>query len=150
MLARVSFTKLGAFTPYVGLNRTSSKFDAFTEAGTGANLSVTGAAQTSTNAEVGMAYEVKLTDTLSVSLNVGYEHNLNSTGDSLSAGFADAASPTSFQVTTYGAAQNIVRGGIGLQASLGIGRTAGLNYDVHSGVDMKSAHEVKVNYTFRF
>ncbi|MEY4379428.1 MAG: hypothetical protein RLZ85_1309, partial [Verrucomicrobiota bacterium] len=26
----------------------------------------------------------------------------------------------------------------------------GLSYDMHSGVDMKSAHEVKVNYTFRF
>ena len=150
MLARLSFTKLGAFTPYVGLNRTSSKFDAFTEAGTGANLSVAGAAQTSTNAEVGLAYEVKLTETLSVSLNAGYEHNLDSSGNALNAGFADAASPTSFQVATYGAAQNIVRGGIGFQANLGTGRTAGLSYDMHSGPDMKSAHEVKVNYTFRF
>lgn len=150
MLARLSFSKLGAFVPYVGLNRTTSSFDAFTETGTGANLNVSGASQTNTNAEVGLAYEVKLTDMVSMSLNVGYEHNLESSGNSLTASFADAATPTSFNVATYGAGQNIVRGGVGFQANLGAGRTAGLSYDMHSGVDMKSAHEVKVNYTFRF
>lgn len=150
MLARLSFSKLGAFTPYVGLSRTMAKFDAFTETGTGANLNVSAANQTNTNAEVGLGYAMKLTDNLSVSLNVAYEHNLNSTGNSLTASFADAASPTSFNVATYGAGQNIVRGGIGFEASLGAGRSAGLSYDMHSGVDMKSAHEVKVNYTFRF
>jgi hypothetical protein len=150
MLARLSFSKLGAFTPYVGLNRNMSQFDAFTETGTGANLNVSGAAQTDTNAEVGLSYAVKLTDSLSVSLNVAYEHNLSSTGNNLTASFADAASPTSFNVATYGAGQNLLRGGIGFQASLGAGRSAGLSYDMHSGTDMKSAHEVKVNYTFRF
>ncbi|MEI6794883.1 MAG: autotransporter outer membrane beta-barrel domain-containing protein, partial [Verrucomicrobiota bacterium] len=150
MLARLSFSKLGAFTPYVGLNRTSAKLDAFSETGTGANLNVSAASQTSTNAEVGLGYSMKLTDTMSISLNVAYEHNLASTGNSLTANFADAASPTSFNVATYGADQNVFRGGIGFQASLGTGRSAGLSYDMHSGVDMKSAHEVKVNYTFRF
>jgi len=150
MLARLSFSKLGAFTPYVGLNRNTSKFDAFTETGTGANLNVSAATQTNTNAEVGLGYAMKLTDTMSISLNVAYEHNLNSTGNSLTASFADAATPTSFNVATYGAGQNVLRGGIGFQASLGAGRSAGLSYDMHSGVDMKSAHEVKVNYTFRF
>ena len=150
MLARLSFSKLGAFTPYVGLNRTSAKLDAFSETGTGANLNVSAASQSSTNAEVGLGYSMKLTDTMSISLNVAYEHNLASTGNSLTANFADAASPTSFNVATYGADQNVFRGGIGFQASLGTGRSAGLSYDMHSGVDMKSAHEVKVNYTFRF
>lgn len=150
MLARLSFSKLGAFTPYVGLNRSSAKFDAFTETGTGANLNVSAATQTNTNAEVGLGYAMKLTDTVSISLNVAYEHNLNSTGNSLTASFAGAAAPTSFNVATYGAGQNVLRGGIGFEASLGAGRSAGLSYDMHSGVDMKSAHEVKVNYTFRF
>jgi hypothetical protein len=150
MLARLSFSKLGAFTPYVGLNRTSAKLDAFSETGTGANLNVSAASQSSTNAEVGLGYSMKLTDTMSISLNVAYEHNLASTGNSLTANFADAASPTSFNVATYGADQNVFRGGIGFQASLGTGRSAGLSYEMHSGVDMKSAHEVKVNYTFRF
>ena len=150
MLARLSFSKLGAFTPYVGLNRSSSKFDAFTETGTGANLNVSAATQTNTNAEIGLGYEMKLTDTMSISLNIAYEHNLDSTGNSLSASFADAASPTSFNVATYGAGQNVFRGGIGFQASLGAGRSAGLSYDMHAGDDMKSANEVKVNYTFRF
>ena len=108
------------------------------------------ATQTNTNAEVGLGYAMKLTDTVSISLNVAYEHNLNSTGNSLTASFAAAAAPTSFNVATYGAGQNVLRGGIGFEASLGAGRSAGLSYDMHSGVDMKSAHEVKVNYTFRF
>lgn len=150
MLARLSFTKLGAFTPFVGLNRSTAKFDAFTETGTGANLNVSGASQTDTNAEIGLGYAIKLTDSLSVSLNVAYEHNLNSTGNGLTASFADAAAPTSFNVATYGAGQNVLRGGIGFEASLGAGRSAGLSYDMHTGPDMKSAHEVKVNYTFRF
>ena len=86
----------------------------------------------------------------SLTLNVAYEHNLGSTGDSVNARFADAASPTSFTVRTYGAGQDIFRGGIGLQANLGAGRSAGISYDVHSGDDLKSAHQIKANYTFRF
>ena len=150
ILARLSFAKLGAFTPYVGMNRNSAKIDAFAETGTGANLNVSAASQTNTSAEVGLGYETKLTDAMSFSINVAYEHNLSSTGNTLTASFADASSPTSFSVATYGAGQNILRGGIGFQASLGAGRSAGLSYDMHSGADMKSAHEVKVNYTFRF
>ena len=149
-LARLSFAKLGAFTPFVGLHYSNSKMDAFTESGTGANLTVAEASQSNTFAEAGMGYALPLSEMFSLTLNVAYEHNLGSTGDSVNARFADAASPTSFTVRTYGAGQDIFRGGIGLQANLGAGRSAGISYDVHSGDDLKSAHQIKANYTFRF
>ena len=149
-LARLSFSKLGAFTPFVGLHYASAKMDAFAESGSGANLRVAEASQSNTFAEAGLGYAVQLNDMFSLTLNAAYEHNLGSTGDRLNASFADAATPTSFTVRTYGAGQDIFRGGIGLQANLGAGRSAGISYDVHSGDDLKSAHQVKANYTFRF
>ncbi len=149
-LARLSFAKLGGITPYVGLHYSASKLDAFTETGTGANLAVAEASQSNTFAEAGLGYTLPLGAQFALTLNLAYEHNLGSTGNYLKAGFADATAPTSFTVNTYGAGQDIFRGGIGLQADLGAGRSAGLSYDVHSGDDLKSAHQIKANYTFRF
>ena len=149
-LARLSFAKLGGITPYVGLHYSASKLDAFTETGTGANLAVAEASQSNTFAEAGLGYTLPLGAQLALTLNLAYEHNLGSTGNYLKAAFADATAPTSFTVNTYGAGQDIFRGGIGLQADLGAGRSAGLSYDVHSGADLKSAHQIKANYTFRF
>ncbi len=149
-LARLSFAKLGGITPYVGLHYSAAKLDAFTETGTGANLAVAEASQSNTFAEAGLGYTLPLGAQFALTLNLAYEHNLGSTGNYLKAGFADATAPTSFTVNTYGAGQDIFRGGIGLQADLGAGRSAGLSYDVHSGADLKSAHQIKANYTFRF
>lgn len=149
-LARLSFAKLGGITPYVGLHYSASKLDAFAETGTGANLAVAEASQSNTFAEAGLGYTLPLGAQLALTLNVAYEHNLGSTGNTLKAGFADASAPTSFTVNTYGAGQDVFRGGIGVQADLGAGRSAGLSYDVHSGADLKSAHQIKANYTFRF
>ena len=42
---RMSFTKLGALTPYVGLSRNIAEMDGFTEPGTGAHLHVAAAQQ---------------------------------------------------------------------------------------------------------
>ncbi len=149
-LARLSFSKLGAFTPFVGLHYASAKMDAFVESGSGANLRVAESSQSNTFAEAGLGYALPLNEMLSLTVNVAYEHNLGSTGNQLNAAFADASAPTSFTVRTYGAGQDIFRGGIGLQANLGQGRSAGLSYDVHSGDELKSAHQIKANYTFRF
>ena len=149
-LARLSFAKLGGLTPYVGLHYSASKLDAFVETGTGANLAVAEASQSNTFAEAGLGYTLPLGAQFALTLNLAYEHNLGSTGNYLKAGFADASAPTSFTVNTYGAGQDIFRGGIGLQADLGAGRSAGLSYDVHSGADLKSAHQIRANYTFRF
>jgi autotransporter-associated beta strand protein len=148
--ARMSFTKLGAFTPYVGLSRNITTSDAFTEAGTGANLSVDAAKQSDITAEVGMGYGIKVGENLTVTLNVAYEHALTTEGETLTASFADAASPTKFTVRSYGAGQDLFRGGLGLNLGLGEGRSAALGYDYHAGPDVKSAHQIKASYSFRF
>jgi len=148
--ARMSFTKLGAIVPYVALSRNIAESDAFTEVGTGANLNVAAAKQSDVTAEVGMSYGIKLDENVTVSLNVAYEHALTTDGDTLNASFADAASPTSFAVRTFGASQDLLRGGIGFNLGLGEGRSAGVSYDYHTGADVKSAHQIKASYSFRF
>jgi autotransporter-associated beta strand protein len=148
--ARMSFTKLGAFVPYVALSRNIAQSDAFTEVGTGANLNVAAAKQSDVTAEVGMGYGIKVGESLTVSLNVAYEHALTTDGGTLNASFADAAAPTSFTVRTFGAGQDILRGGIGINLGLGEGRSAGLSYDYHTGADVESAHQIKASYSFRF
>jgi autotransporter-associated beta strand protein len=148
--ARMSFTKLGAFVPYVGLSRNIAQSDAFTEVGTGANLNVGSAKQSDVTAEIGMGYGVKVGENLTVSLNVAYEHALTTDGGTLNASFADAAAPTTFTVRTFGAGQDLLRGGLGLNLGLGEGRSAGVSYDYHTGPDVKSAHQIKASYSFRF
>ena len=149
-LARLSFNKLGELNPYVGLSRTIAQADAFTEAGTGANLSVNAAKQTDTIAEVGVGYGFHLGESAQITLNVAYEHSLGADGDALTARFADAAAPTSFNVQTFGAGQDRLRGGLGFNLAVGEGRMFGLSYDYHMGPDIKSAHEMKASYSFRF
>lgn len=148
--ARMSFTKLGAFVPYVALSRNIAESDAFTEVGTGANLNVAAAKQSDVTAEVGMGYGIKVGENLTVSLNVAYEHAFTNDGGTLNASFADAASPTTFTVRTFGASQDLLRGGVGLNLGLGEGRSAGVSYDYHTGADVKSAHQIKASYSFRF
>ena len=148
--ARLSFTKLGVFTPYVGISRNIAASDAFLESGTGANLSIAAAKQSDVTAEIGMGYGIKLGDSLTVSLNIAYEHALSTDGGTLNAGFADAAVPTSFTVQTSGAGQDLLRTGLGFNLALGEGRSATLSYDYHSGADIKSAHQIKAGYSFRF
>jgi autotransporter-associated beta strand protein len=148
--ARMSFTKLGAFVPYVGLSRNIAQSDAFTEVGTGANLNVASAKQSDVTAEIGMGYGIKVGENLTVSLNVAYEHALSTDGGTLNASFADAAAPTTFTVRTFGAGQDLLRGGLGLNLGLGEGRSAGVSYDYHTGPEVKSAHQIKASYSFRF
>ncbi len=148
--ARMSFTKLGAFIPYVGISRNIAESDAFTEVGTGANLNVAAAKQSDVTAEVGMGYGIKVGENLTVSLNVAYEHALTTDGGTLNASFADATAPTTFTVRTFGAGQDLLRGGIGFNLGLGEGRSAALSYDYHTGVDVESAGQIKASYSFRF
>ena len=148
--ARLTFAKIGDVTPYVGLSRTTTNGDAFVESGTGANLRVDAANQKDVTAEIGLGYGLKFSENLTVMLNLAYEHNLSSSGSDIGAAFADAASPTPFRVSTYGSGQNLFRGGLGLNLGLGAGKSVGVSYDFHAGADVKSAHQVKADYTFRF
>lgn len=97
-----------------------------------------------------MGYGIKVGDSLTVSLNIAYEHALNTEGGSLNASFADATVPTTFTVGTSGAGQDLLRAGLGFNLALGEGRAATLGYDYHSGADIKSAHQIKAGYSFRF
>ncbi len=148
--ARMSFTKLGSLVPYVAISRNIAESDAFTEVGTGANLNVAAAKQSDVTAEVGMGYGIKVGESLTVSLNVAYEHAFTNDGGTINASFADAASPTIFTVRTFGASQDLLRGGIGFNLGLGEGRSAALSYDYHTGADVESAHQIKASYSFRF
>ncbi len=150
VLARLSLTKLGDFVPYIGLSKSTANVDAFTEVGTGANLNVSGASMGETLAEVGVGYGIKLGESVKLTLNVAYEHNLDATPSDIRASFADAAAPTTFTVKAYGTGQNSVRVGMGLSAGAGENATVGLSYDFRSGSDFKAAQELKLNYTRRF
>ena len=97
-----------------------------------------------------MGYGIQLGDVVTVSLNIAYEHALSNEGGALNAGFADAAVPTSFTVQTSGAGQDLLRAGLGFNLALGEGRAVTLGYDYHSGADIKSAHQIKAGYSFRF
>ncbi len=150
VLARLSLTKLGDFVPYIGLSKSTANVDAFTEVGSGANLNVSGASMGETLAEVGLGYGIKLGETIKLTLKAAYEHNLDTSPTYATASFADASAPTSFTVRTYGAGKDMFRAGLGLSAGAGDNATVGLSYDLRSGSDLKSAHEVKLNYTRRF
>ena len=150
VLARLSLTKLGDFVPYIGLSKSTANVDAFTEVGTGANLNVSGASMGETLAEVGVGYGIKLNESVKLTLNVAYEHNLDATPSDIRASFADAAAPTTFTVKAYGTGQDSVRVGMGLSAGAGENATVGLSYDFRSGTDFKAAQELKLNYTRRF
>ncbi len=93
---------------------------------------------------------IKVGENLTISLNVAYEHALTTDGGTLNASFADATAPTTFTVRTFGAGQDLLRGGIGFNLGLGEGRSAALSYDYHTGVDVESAHQIKASYSFRF
>jgi outer membrane autotransporter protein len=103
-----------------------------------------------TLAEVGLGYGIKLGESVKLTLNVAYEHNLDATPSDIRASFADAAAPTTFTVKAYGTGQNSVRVGMGLSAGAGENATVGLSYDFRSGSDFKAAQELKLNYTRRF
>ena len=150
VLARLSLTKLGDFVPYIGLSKSTANVDAFTEVGSGANLNVSGASMGETLAEVGLGYGIKLGETIKLTLKAAYEHNLDTSPTYATASFADASAPTSFTVRTYGAGKDMFSAGLGLSAGAGDNATVGLSYDLRSGSDLKSAHEVKLNYTRRF
>lgn len=150
LLARVSLTKLGNFVPFAGLSKSTAKSDAFAESGAGANLNVSGSSLSETLAEVGVGYGIKLGETIKLTLNVAYEHNLDTAPTFVTASFADASAPTSFTVRTYGAGKDMFRAGLGLSAAAGENASVGISYDLRNGSDLKSAHEVKLNYTRRF
>jgi len=147
---RLQFAPVGDLTPYVGVSRTRSDLKTFTETGAGANLEVADQALTNTIAEAGLGYAVRLSDSMTLSLDLAYEHNLSCQGDSLTARFADAAGSTPFTVRAYGADQDLFRGGLGLGIATGEGQQLTLRYAFLAGSDLKRAHQLNAAYSLRF
>jgi uncharacterized protein with beta-barrel porin domain len=150
VMARLTVAPIGGFSPFVGLSRSLGSMDGFAEAGSGANLNVQSFNQTINLAEVGADYAVKLSGFWSMGLTLAYEHNLGGAIDTVSSTFADAATPTTFSVATYGFGKDQLRGAIGFKAALSELSSAGFSYEIRSGNGVKAASELKLNYTRRF
>ena len=147
---RLQFAPVGDLTPYVGVSRTRSDLKTFTETGAGAPPEVANQALPHTTAEVGPGYAVRPTDSMTLSVDLAYEHNLSCQGDSLTARFADAAGSTPFTVRAYGADQDLFRGGLGLGIATGEGQQLTLRYALLAGSDLKRAHQLNAAYSLRF
>ena len=150
VMARLTLAPLSGITPFFGLSRSNGTMDAIAETGTGANLNVASFSQSLSLAEVGAEYSYKLSDKVTLGVTAAYEHDLGNNAQSISATFADAASPTAFTVNTYGFGKDQFRGGLNFKAVLSESSSAGLSYEVRSGNGVKSASELKLNYTCRF
>jgi autotransporter-associated beta strand protein len=150
VMARLTLAPLAGITPFFGLSRSNGTMDAIAETGTGANLNVASFSQSLSLAEVGAEYSYKLSDKVTLGVTAAYEHDLGNNAQSISATFADAASPTAFTVNTYGFGKDQFRGGLNFKAVLSESSSAGLSYEVRSGNGVKSASELKLNYTCRF
>ena len=150
VMARLSLAPLAGFTPFVGLSRNKGTMDTIAETGTGANLNVAAFSQALSLVEVGTEFTYKLSDKLALGLSAAYEHDLGNGTNGITASFADAASATAFTVNTYGFGKDQFRGGLNLKVSLSESSSAGFSYEVRSGNGVKSASDLKLNYTCRF
>ncbi|MEI6248891.1 MAG: autotransporter outer membrane beta-barrel domain-containing protein, partial [Verrucomicrobiota bacterium] len=150
LMARLSLAPIAGFTPFIGLSHSSGTMDSFAEVGTGANLNVTTFANNLNLAEIGAEYSYKLSDKLTLGLSAAYEHDLGTGVNSITSSFADAATPTAFTVNSYGLGKDQFRGGLNLKVSLSEFSSAGFSYEMSSGSGVKSASNLKLNYTCRF
>ncbi len=150
LMARLSMAPMAGFTPFIGLSHSSGTMGSFAEVGTGANLNVTSFANNMNLAEIGAEYSYKLSDKLTLGLSAAYEHDLDTGVNSITSSFADAATPTAFTVNSYGLGKDQFRGGLNLKVSLSESSSAGFSYEMRSGSGVKSASDLKLNYTCRF
>lgn len=148
--ARLTLAPIAGLTPFIGLNKATGSMKAFAESGTGANLNVSAFAQSTTTAEIGAEYAYRLGDKVTLGLLAAFEHELGAEQEMITAGFADAAAPTSFTVNTYGFGKDQFRGGLSFKAAVNETSSAALSYEMRSGSGLKSASEVKLSYTSRF
>lgn len=147
---RLTLAPVSGLSPFIGVSKSTGSMKGFAETGAGANLNVAAFAQSSALAEIGAEFAYRLSDKVSLGLVAAFEHELSSAQDAISAGFADAASPTSFTVNTYGFGKDQFRGGVSFRAALNESSSAGLSYEMRSGSGVKSASELKLSYTSRF
>ena len=139
-----------SLTPSVGLVHGSSKTDAFTESGTGANLAVAGMSANSTRGVLGLGVGYEVSAELALSLSLGVEKQLNSNAESVSATFAGARD-ANFSVTGRDTSGSVISTlGLGVSYRLPEGYSANLNAEFRSANPYHNDKRVNLSINRRF
>ncbi|MCX6921277.1 MAG: autotransporter-associated beta strand repeat-containing protein [Verrucomicrobia bacterium] len=136
-------------SPTLGLVYGSSKSDAFTETGSGANLAVGAMNSSATRGVVGLTIGYEATSNLGLSLSLGLEKQLGSNATSVTANFAGAPS-SSFSVAGNDSKSVVTNLGLGATLHLNNGFTANLSAEFRSGNDYNQDKRVNVSLNRKF
>ena len=136
-------------SPTLGLVYGSSKSDAFTETGTGANLAVGAMSSNATRAVVGVKIGFEASTNLGLSLSLGLEKQLGSNADSVTANFVGSPS-SSFSVAGNDSNSVVTNLGLGATLHLTNGFTANLSAEFRSGNDHNQDKRVNVSLNRKF
>ena len=139
-----------SLSPTVGLVYGTSKTDAFTETGTGANLAVAGMSSNSTRGVIGLGLGYEVSAELALSMSLGLEKQLNSDADSVSATFAGARD-ANFSVVRRDTSGNVTSTlGFGLSYRLPEGYSANLNAEFRNASSFDKDKRVNLSINRRF
>jgi autotransporter-associated beta strand protein len=139
-----------SLSPTVGLVYGTSKTDAFTETGTGANLAVAGMSSNSTRGVIGLGVGYEVSAELALSMSLGLEKKLNSDADSVSATFAGARD-ANFSVVGRDTSGNVTSTlGFGLSYRLPEGYSANLNAEFRNASSFDKDKRVNLSINRRF
>ena len=136
-------------SPTLGLVYGSSKSDAFTETGSGANLAVGAMNSSATRGVVGLTIGYEATSNLGLSLSLGLEKQLGSNATSVTANFAGAPS-SSFNVAGNDSKSVVTNLGLGAALRLNNGFTANLSAEFRSGNDYNQDKRINVSLNRKF
>ena len=139
-----------SLSPSVGLVYGTSKSDAFTETGTGANLAVAGMSSNSTRGVIGLGVGYEVSAELALSMSLGLEKKLNSDADSVSATFAGARD-ANFSVVGRDTSGSVISTlGLGVSYRLPDGYSANLNAEFRSANPFHNDKRVNLSINRRF
>ena len=139
-----------SLSPSVGLVYGTSKTDAFTETGTGANLAVAGMSSNSTRGVIGLGVGYEVSAELALSMSLGLEKKLNSDADSVSATFAGARD-ANFSVVGRDTSGSVISTlGLGISYRLPDGYSANLNAEFRSANPFHNDKRVNLSINRRF
>jgi uncharacterized protein with beta-barrel porin domain len=128
----------------------TSKTDAFTETGTGANLAVAGMSSNSTRGVLGLGVGYEVSAELALSMSLGLEKQLNSNADSVSATFAGARD-ANFSVVGPDTSGSVISTlGLGVSYRLPEGYSANLNAEFRNASPYHKDKRVNLSINRRF
>jgi hypothetical protein len=131
-------------SPLLGILRGSSSSSAFTETGTGANLSVDKASFTSTRALLGVAFDYRATTSLNLGAHLSYEHEFSGSRD-----VTARLGSSSFTVNNDDAGNTLA---LGLNAGYDINNSTRLNLgaELRNNSDYSNDHRYNAGVNVRF